>query len=101
MVGVLCAWVPHPRADYMIFHSVTVPAFIPFVSSFLLLGCCSKDAAIHTFLHLKSPDVLGIGDGFRGPAAAELRGSQGNSTQLPSRICTKGDQAQEGPVPAC
>lgn len=80
---------------------VTVPAFIPFVSSFLLLGCCSKDAAVHTFLHLKSPDVLGAGDGFRGPAAAELRGSQGSCTQPPSRIRTKGQQAQEGPVPAC
>ena len=39
-----------------------------------------KDAARPIFLHLKSPDVLGVRDGLSGPAAAELRGSQGSST---------------------
>ena len=79
MVGLPCAWVPHPRiqrANYKIFHSVAVPAFTPFVSSFLLLWRMLP----YTSLHLKSPDVLGVRDGFSGPAAAEPRGSQGSST---------------------
>ena len=58
-----------------------------------------KDAVvIHIFLHLKSPDVLGVGDGFTcGSRAERLTGEL--HSELPSRICTKGDQVRKGPGP--
>lgn len=55
-----------------------------------------KDAVvIHIFLHLKSPDVLGVGDGFTCGSGAETLTGELHS-ELPSRICTK-DQVRKGP----
>lgn len=70
--------------------------------SFLLFPAAAmKDAVvIHIFLHLKSPDVLGVGDGFTWRSGAETLTGELHS-ELPSRICTKDQVRKRTGVPAC